>query len=355
MKHLNGESFRTAYGDPSAALEARILKTLADIPEGRPSHGWHGRRRVIAAALAVCALLLGTALAIGLRSGLMQRLGLPEAAEITVLTPDPAASSAVTNMAVFTVESYLFDGVSLVADVRVSPKSGDVWVLPELYERFLDSAAAALCADAADMSIREYAASLGIRRIRYAQITGEISGEDASGMWIQSEAYLGSDGHIHFLLVGSVPGGMRRETDLAIRFRVLFGAQPREDTLTLHMSAASEPETQEIGIAAEALGVTIRRIDIIRTPAVVYYRITYAAEPGTAPRIAAEPVFRDREEANDMPHFWQGGNYSDETRTGVFLGVLPPSAEAEKRFTFRLLVNGRRSDPITVALPDPKQ
>ncbi len=355
MKQLNQLSLQSVYGDPSAALEARTLRTLAALPEGSGVKKRQGKRRIVILALVSGILALGTALAITLRSGLSQRFRLPEAAEALVQMPDPAVSSAVTDMAVFTVDSYLFDGVSLMADVRVDPSRSGIWILPETYERFLDDPASNIGVDGTDLSIRACAASMGIRQIRYVQITGEISDGDISSLWIQSEPCLGSDGHIHLLITASMPGTSRPETDLILRFYVLFGAQPREDTVTLHLAAGAEADPQHIPLEMEVLGVTIRHFELIRTPAVVYYRITYTCVPETGCRVSALPVSWDSEDQQIMKYLWQGGHYSSDTRTGIFLGVLPSSAEKDGRFTFRLLVNGQRSEPITVALPSPKQ
>ncbi len=185
----------------------------------------------------------------------------------------------------------------------------------------------------------------------YVQVTGSISDQNTSFLWIKSEPYLGNDGHIHLLLTSSMLDGFQQEIDVSIRFFVLFGAQPREDTLTLHMAARTESKTQDVPLETEALGVTIQRIEIIRTPAVTYYRMMYTCKPEVGYRVAAVPLFLDSEDQLIMSSLWQGGHYSDETLSGVFLGVLPPSAKTNSQLTFRLLVNGQRSEPITVSLP----
>ncbi len=356
MNHLNYDTLQTAYGEPQDALKKRTLRTLAALPDESPAHWHHGRRKTLLLAFALGILVLGTALAITLRSEFTQRLGLPEAVDVLAMTPDPATSSAVTDMAVFTIDSYLFDGISLMADVRVEPNRSDIWILPDWYEQYLDYPASNdFGVDIVDQSIREYAASLGIREIRFVQITGAATGEDASRLWIKADPYLGSDGFIHFLLTSSMFDSFRPELDLSIRFYVLFSAQPREDTVTLHLTAETEPDTQRTPLETEVLGVTIQRIDIIHTPVVAYYRMTYTCDPEVGQRVAAVPLFLDSEDQLIMTHLWQSGSFSNETRTGVFNGVLPPSAEKDGQFSFRLLVNGQRSEPITVIMPASKQ
>ena len=116
MKQLNSESLQTVYGKPPAALETRVLQTLAALSGENEDCKQRSRRWIVVAALALGILALSTALAITLRSEFTRRLGLPEAAETMVHAPDPGSSSAVTDMAVFTVDSYLFDGISFMAD-----------------------------------------------------------------------------------------------------------------------------------------------------------------------------------------------------------------------------------------------
>lgn len=351
MRQLNSESLQTAYGKPPAALETRVLQTLDAFSGENEDCKQRSRQWIVVAALALGILALSTALAITLRSEFTRRLGLPEAAETMVQAPDPGSSSAVTDMAVFTVDSYLFDGISFMADVRIDPNRSGIWILPDMYERFLDYPASNIGAEMTDQSIRDYAASMGIQQIRYVQVTGSASDESASVLWIKSEPYLGNDGHIHLLLTTSMLDSTKQELDLTIRFYVLFGAQPREDTVTLHMIADAEPETQHLPLEREVLGVTIQRVEIIRTPAVSYYRMTYTCSPDVGHRVAAVPLYWDSEDDLVITHLWQGAHYSDESRTGIFLGPLPPSAETCGQFTFRLLVNGQRSEPVVFSLP----
>ncbi len=339
------EALRQAYGSVPAAVESRTLQTLAALPEAEPAAFSRGKRRVAALVLALSLLAVSAAVAIGLRAALTQQLGLPEAADALVRTPDPAAASAVTGMAVFTVDSYLFDGISLMADIRVEPTREGIWVLPYLQEADLDWDASNLNPDAAGMSIREYAASIGIRQIRQLQITDA----GPSRLVLQAQPFLGSDGLIHILLTSSLLGEDRQEVE--VRFAVLFSAQPREATLRLPRTADAPPQRQDAPVTIEALGVTVSQIEIIRTGAAVYCRMPCAWQDaeGRLPYVA--PVFLDAGGAPIDTALWAGIAWDTRTRTGCVQGMLPPAAVTNGRFTFRLRVDRQLSDPITVALP----
>ena len=355
MKQLNSQEIREAYGEPSTELEARTLRTLNALSEDKPSRRRFGGRRAAVPALVFSMLILGTALAITFRSEFAAKMGLPEATEALIQIPDAATATARTDMAVFTADAYLFDGVSLMADVHVEPNRSGIWVLPDGYENLLDYPALNIGVDMAGQTLREFAESMDIRQIRYVQVTCDIiSGGNQEHFMINPVAYYGQDGNIHLLLSGFLPTGAgqamdtEREMDAVIRFYVHFGAQPREDTLTLHLTGGTRIDTQQTSSVAEAIGITIRQVDIIRTPALTYYRVMYTSAPETGSRVNLIPSL---EKDDASANLFQGRYYSRETQTGFLQGVLPPSAEADGRFTFCLRVKDQRSEPITVALP----
>ncbi len=349
MNTLDQESLKKCYSPLPERLEERMRDTLAALPEGEAGTLARRLRPVAALALVSVLLLIGTALAITLRSRLTDRFGLPESADQLVRIPDEASATAVTELASFTVESCLFDGISFMADVKVSPKRGGIWILPDWYDKMLDHPAVDLGVDGTDLSIREYAASLGIRQIRYVQVNDVTSGENAPNLWIQAYPYLDSDGVIHLLLTSSLLGAPRREMDVTLRFYTLFSARPREDGVTLHLTAQTAPESQSNPMAIEALGITIRRLDLVRTQALTYYRMSYACAPGGDARPRIAPVFYDPEGHPLNGLIWQGGSFDSAAGEGVLLTALAAAPE-EDSIAFRLLVDGKVSDLMTAAL-----
>lgn len=351
MNCLNREALQRAYSSVPSGLRERTGQTLAALDDASASVS-RGKKWPAALTVALSLLALSTALAFSLRSELTRRLGLPETVDAMVQTPE-AAASAVTNMATFTVDAYLFDGLSLMADVRVEPSRSGIWILPYIREEELDLPAADLGINEYQLSIREYAESLGIRQIRQVQITGATPDDALFNPIIQARPFLGSDGLIHYLLITSLLDEARQELDLSLRFDVSFSAQPREDTILLHLAADASQKTLRYPIALEALGVTIEQIDIIRTPAVTCCRMTYTYPyvPGTGRPASVRPVLLDADGQPLLMPLWESGYYDRESGKGVFQGVLPPAAQVNGEVSFRLYVGGQRSDPITVSLP----
>lgn len=349
MNTLSQESLKKCYGSLPASVEERTRNTLSALPDRGRGTGTRRLSPAIALALVLSFLMIGTALAITLRYRLTDWFGLPESADRLVQIPDSVSTSAVTELASFTVESCLFDGISFMADVKVSPKRSDIWILPDWYDKLLDNLAVDLGINGTDLSIREYAASLGIRQIRYVQINDVTIGENAPHLWIQAYPYLDGDGLIHLLLTSSLLGNPRKEMDVTLRFYTLFSAQPREDTVTLHLTAKTAPESQYNPMTIEALGITIEQIDIVRTQALTYYRMSYTCSPegDTEPRIS--PVFFDADGHQLNGLIWQGGSFDAAAGVGVILTALAAVPE-EESIRFRLLVDGKYSDLMTAAL-----
>lgn len=354
MSFLNRDALQKAYGAVPADLAERTRQTLVNLPQGESARSAGAKKRFVTLAVVLGLLVIGTAVAIGLHSEFTRRLDLPEAVEPLVQTPDPATASAVTDMATFTVDSCLFDGISVMADVRVEPARSGIWILPSIMEQSLELNAANLGITGSDLTIREYAESMGIRQIRFVQISNATDGDSLSNMWIQAQPYLGEDGMIHYLLTTALLSEARQEMDFTMRFYVLFGAQPREDTITLHLTADAIPEQQKSPLSIDVLGVTVQQIHIIRTPAASYYRMIYTGNPpkGELFRVALQLLNADKRPI--FSNLWEGGNFNHEFGTGVLQGVLPAAAESNGQITFRMLVEGQWSEPITVALPGEK-
>ena len=353
MNCLNREALLRAYSSVPSGLRERTGQTLAALDDAVSAPVSRRKKWPAALTVALSLLALSTALAFSLHFELTRRLGLPETVDAMVQTPEAAAASAVTNMATFTVDAYLFDGLSVMADVRVEPSRSGIWILPYIREEELDLPVTNLGINENQLSIREYAESLGIRQIRQVQITGTTPDDVLFNPIIQARPFLGSDGLIHYLLITSLLDEARQELDLSLHFDVSFSAQPREDTILLHLAADASQKTLRYPIALEALGVTIEQIEIIRTPAVTCCRMTYTYPyaPGTGRPASVRPVLLDADGQPLLMPLWESGYYDRESGKGVFQGVLPPAAQVNGEVSFRLYVGGQRSDPITVSLP----
>ena len=357
MKQLIEENLQSVYGDPPHELVERIHDTLAGLPE-RSASSHPGRRRWTLAmtAAVISALVLSVAVAVTVGSGLVLRMGLPESADSLVVTPAPEKAeeiSAVTDMVVFTVDEYLFDGISLIADIRATPTQDGVWVLPYFSETFFDQWVGNLGLVDSRMTIREYAASIGIDRLRIVQITGDTTLPESGPLNLNRYAYLDSDGLIHFLLSSSPLHETQETLDVSLHFKVQGGGMPREDTITLHLTADDRHEklTAHLEEPIEALGVTIDRIEATRTPVATYLRIPFAYAAETAREgVQVMPAFLKSDGKMADSKLWFGTTYDVNSQTGVMEGILPPEAIQGDSFTFQIQIRRDFSDPFTVTM-----